>query len=152
MRIPWAGKQSKYTIIVGCGRLGASLADKLSDQGGSVTVVDKSQDSFRKLDAAYGGLTLVGDATDIATLRAANIQQADVIVSVTNDDNANIMVAQIARELYHIPSVVCRLYDPEREYVYREFGINTICPAILSAQEIGKLLGGELPEEEANPA
>ena len=96
------------------------------DDGGS------GQRAFRKLDAAYGGLTLVGDATDVAVLRSAQIERADTVVSVTNDDNTNIMVAQIACNLYHIPNVVCRLYDPEREVVYREFGIDTICPTVLS--------------------
>ena len=65
------------------------------------------------------------------------------IVQMRNDDNTNIMVAQIARNHYHIPSVVCRLYDPEREVVYREFGIDTICPTVLSTREIDRLLGRE---------
>ncbi len=130
-----------YTIIVGCGRLGANLANALSDHGDNVIIVDKNEEAFRKLSAAYGGLTLPGDATDISVLKAAGIERADVVVSVTNLDNTNIMVAQIAKEQYRIPRVVCRLYDPERECVYHEFGIDTICPAVLSAKEIGKLLG-----------
>ena len=136
-------KDEKYTVIVGCGRLGASLANAISDAEGSVIMVDRDEHAFRKLDAAYGGLTLVGDATDVAVLRSAQIERADTVVSVTNDDNTNIMVAQIARNLYHIPSVVCRLYDPEREVVYREFGIDTICPTVLSTREIDRLLGHE---------
>ena len=136
-------RDEKYTVIVGCGRLGASLANAISDAEGSVMMVDKDECAFRKLDAAYGGLTLVGDATDVAVLRSAHIERADTVVSVTNDDNTNIRVAQIARNLYHIPSVVCRLYDPEREVVYREFGIDTICPTVLSTREIDRLLGRE---------
>ena len=136
-------RNEKYTVIVGCGRLGASLATAISDEEGSVMMVDKDERAFRKLDSAYGGLTLVGDATDVAVLRSAQIERADTVVSVTNDDNTNIMVAQIARNLYHIPNVVCRLYDPEREVVYREFGIDTICPTVLSTREIDRLLGRE---------
>ena len=79
--------------------------------------------------------------TDIAVLRSAEIERADTVVSVTNDDNTNIMVAQIARNVYHIPNVICRLYDPEREIVYKEFGIDTICPTVLSTREIDRLLG-----------
>ncbi len=135
------GKKSDYTIIVGCGRLGGSLANELSDSGADVLMLDKSDSSFRKLSSSYGGLTLVGDATDVSTLKEAGIERAKVIVSVTNDDNTNIMVAQIAKELYHVPHVVCRLYDPERACVYHEFGINTICPAVISANEISRLLG-----------
>ena len=136
-------KDEKYTVIVGCGRLGASLANAISDAESSVMMVDQDERAFRKLDAAYGGLTLVGDATDVAVLRSAQIERADTVVSVTNDDNTNIMVAQIACNLYHIPNVVCRLYDPEREVVYREFGIDTICPTVLSTREIDRLLGRE---------
>ena len=136
-------RDEKYTVIVGCGRLGASLANAISDAESSVMMVDQDERAFRKLDAAYGGLTLVGDATDVAVLRSAQIERADTVVSVTNDDNTNIMVAQIACNLYHIPNVVCRLYDPKREVVYREFGIDTICPTVLSTREIDRLLGHE---------
>lgn len=137
-------KESDYTIIIGCGRLGANLANTLSEQGTNVLMVDKDENSFRKLSSSYGGLTLVGDATDISVLKEAGIQSAQVVVSVTNNDNTNIMAAQIAKEVYSIPHVVCRLYDPERECVYHEFGIETICPAVLSANEINKLLGSSV--------
>ena len=131
----------EYTIIVGCGRLGANLADEISESGGNIMIIDRDETSFRKLSSGYGGLTLVGDATDLSVLKDAGIERAQVVISVTDFDNTNIMVAQIARELYHIPKVVCRLYDPERECVYHEFGINTICPAVLSAREIKRLIG-----------
>lgn len=135
------GKKEPLTIIVGCGRLGAGLANTLSDQGENVVVLDENEEAFRKLSAAYGGLTQVGDATDLSSLKKAGIEEAQVVVSVTNNDNINIMVAQIAREKYHIPRVVCRIYDPERECVYRDFGIETVCPSILSAQAIEKVIG-----------
>ncbi|MGN0997255.1 MAG: potassium channel family protein, partial [Candidatus Ventricola sp.] len=100
------GKHSGYTVIIGCGRLGASLANAISDKEASVMMVDRDERAFRKLGTAYGGLTLTGDATDIAVLRSAEIERADTVVSVTNDDNTNIMVAQIARNVYHIPNVI----------------------------------------------
>lgn len=142
-------KDTDYTIIIGCGRLGANLANTLSENGTNVLIMDKYENSFRKLSSSYGGLTLVGDATDISALKEAGIEHAQVFVSVTNNDNANIMAAQIAKESYHIPHVVCRLYDPERECVYHEFGIETICPAVLSEKEISKLLGGSVYQLEA---
>ena len=142
-------KGSGYTVIIGCGRLGASLANAISDKDASVMIVDRDERAFRKLGAAYGGLTLTGDATDIAVLRSAEIERADTVVSVTNDDNTNIMVAQIARNVYHIPNVICRLYDPEREIVYKEFGIDTICPTVLSTREIDRLLGKAKGAKEA---
>jgi len=129
-----------YTIVIGCGRLGANLANTLSDEGGDVLIIDKGKDAFRKLSPSFGGLSITGDALDLDVLQEAQIHKASVVVAVTNSDNANIMVAQIARELFQIKRVIARLYDPERECVYREFGIDTICPAILSAKEIDKIL------------
>ena len=133
-------KSPNLTIIVGCGRLGASIANEISAKDGSATVIDKDEHAFRKLDSAYGGLTITGDATNISLLQEVDIAHADTVISVTDDDNTNIMVAQIAKEIYHVPHVICRLYDPEREYVYHEFGIETICPVVLSAQAIAQYL------------
>ncbi|MEA4895923.1 MAG: TrkA family potassium uptake protein [Oscillospiraceae bacterium] len=129
-----------YTFVIGCGRLGANLANTLSDEGGDVLIIDKNKDAFRKLSPSFGGLFITGDALDLDVLQGAQINKASVIVAVTNSDNTNIMVAQIAREMFQIKRVIARLYDPERECVYREFGIDTICPAILSAKEIDKIL------------
>jgi len=133
-------KNENYTIIIGCGRLGANLANTLSDSGEDVLIIDKNKEAFRKLSPAFGGLTLNGDATDLDVLQEAQISTATAVIAVTNNDNANILVAQISREIFHIERVIARLYDPEREYVYREFGIDTICPAVLSVKEIDKIL------------
>ncbi|MDK2966278.1 MULTISPECIES: TrkA family potassium uptake protein [Lacrimispora] len=133
-------KIHNYTIIIGCGRLGANLANTLSDNGEDVLIIDKNREAFRKLSPAFGGLSLQGDATDLDVLQEAQIGNASAVVAVTNHDNANILTAQIAREMFHIERVIARLYDPEREYVYREFGIDTICPAVLSVKEIDKIL------------
>ncbi|WP_349672793.1 TrkA family potassium uptake protein [Lacrimispora sp.] len=133
-------KNENYTIIIGCGRLGANLANTLSDNGEDVLIIDKNKEAFRKLSPAFGGLSLNGDATDLDILQEAQINNATTVIAVTNNDNANILVAQVAREIFHIERVIARLYDPEREYVYHEFGIDTICPAILSVKEIDKIL------------
>ena len=135
-------KNEGYTIIVGCGRLGANLAGTLSDDGGSIIIIDKNPDAFRKLSASYGGIVMTGDATEMNVLNNAEIEKATAVISVTNNDNTNIMVAQLAKEMYNIERVIARLFDPECECVYREFGIDTICPAVLSTKEIDKLLVG----------
>ena len=134
-------KNDGYTIIVGCGRLGANLANTLSDGGGEIVVIDKNQDAFRKLSASFGGIALAGDATEMTVLTNAEIEKATAVITVTNNDNTNIMVAQLAKEMFNIGQVIARLYDPERECVYKEFDIETICPAVLSTIEIDKLLG-----------
>lgn len=129
-----------YTIIIGCGRLGANLANALSNEGENVLIMDENKVSFRRLASNFGGLSVVGNGTDFVMLREAQIQNASAVIAVTNDDNTNIMVAQIARDVFHVNRVIARLYDPECESVYQELGIDTICPSVLSAKEIDKLL------------
>ena len=133
-------KKEDYIIIVGCGRLGANLANTLSDDNGNVLIMDTTKDSFRRLSSDFGGLSMVGSGTDLNALRDAQIDKASAVIAVTNDDNTNIMIVQLAREMFHVSRVIARLYDPDRESVYQELGIDTICPAILSAKEVGNLL------------
>ena len=130
----------KRVIIIGCGRLGANLAYYLYDEGNDVIVVDKSESSFRKLSSSFGGLTLVGDGTRLETLEQLEIKGKEIFIVVTDDDNVNIMISQMVREVYHIDKIICRLYDPQRECVYNEFHINTICPTYLSVLRIESLL------------
>lgn len=141
-------KREGYTIIVGCGRLGAYLAGELSDKDENVLIMDKSKDSFRRLSGGFGGLTIVGNGTDLDKLADAKIEKASCVIAVTNDDNTNITIAQIAKELFHVRTVIARLYDPERENVYHELGVDTICPTILSSKVIYGLLSGELEKEQ----
>ena len=136
----FGNKKNDYIIIIGCGRLGANLASALSDDGGNVLIMDKNKDSFRRLSPSFGGLSVVANGTDLDALREARIDSASTVIAVTNNDNTNIMVAQMARDLFHVDKVIARLFDPERESVYQEFGIKTICPAVLSVKEIDKML------------
>lgn len=132
-----------YTVIIGCGRLGANIANTLSDNEKNVLIIDDAKEAFRKLSPSFGGLTLAGDATDLDVLEEAKLDKANAVIIVTNNDNVNIMVAQLAKEIFKVTRVVARLYNPDCECVYREFGINTICPAVLSANEISVLLRNE---------
>ena len=142
----FASRKKNYTVIIGCGRLGANLASALSDEGSDVMIIDRDGGAFRRLSPSYGGLSLVADGADLDALKDAEIGTASAVSAVTNRDNTNIMVAQMARDLFHVDNVIARLYDPERESVYQEFGIKTICPAVLSAKEIDKLLSGSAQE------
>ena len=142
-------KQSSYTVIIGCGRLGANLANTLSEEGENVLILDKEKDSFRKLSSSFGGLAVEGDGTELDTLKAADVQRADTVVAVTNNDNINIMIAQIAKECFSVKKVISRLFDPERECVYQELGIDTIYPAVLSANEIDKILNRDASTQKA---
>lgn len=135
-------KSKDYTIIVGCGRLGANIANEISNEGSDVLIIDQNSESFRRLASNFGGLSVVADGTDLDKLREVKIERASTVIAVTNDDNTNIMVAQIARELFGVRRVIARLYDSECESVYKNLGINTICPSALSAKEIEKILDG----------
>lgn len=140
-------KKREYTIIVGCGRLGANLANTISNEGEDVLIMDENQSSFRRLSPNFGGLAIAANGTDFDKLKEAGIENASAVIAVTNHDNTNITVAQIAREVFGVKRVVARLYDPDCETVYKQLGINTICPAVLSAKEIDKLLGSSSFQE-----
>jgi trk system potassium uptake protein TrkA len=115
-------------VIMGCGRVGSLLAAQLHREGHEVSIIDMSQKSFRRLPDDFRGLAVIGTGIDEDVLRAAGIEGADAFVAVTEGDNRNIMAAQVAREIFGVPEVVARIYDPGREAIYRELGLDTICP------------------------
>lgn len=132
--------ENKRIVIMGCGRLGANLADYLYEQGHEVIVVDSDEDAFRKLSASYGGLTFISDATELETFDKLEIDEQTTMIVVTDSDNTNILISQVAREVYHVKTIICRLYNPQRECVYDEFHIDTICPTYLSVHRIEDIL------------
>lgn len=127
--------QPLYTIVVGCGRLGSLLAEGLSQQNHSVVAVDRDPASFDNLSAEFGGFRIAGDASELSVLREAKVDRADCVLAVTNRDAINLMVTQVAREIFQVPTAIARVFDPERESLYREFGITTISPVQLSADQ-----------------
>ena len=129
-------------IIMGCGRVGAQLAELLDRDGHKVTVLDVEQYSFRRLPENFGGTALVGDGTDEDALKKAGIEDADVFVSVTQGDNRNVMAAQIAKHIFNVPKVVCRIYDPLREQMYGALGLETMSPTIVGAQLLRDMILG----------
>lgn len=129
-----------HAVIVGCGRVGARLASELDRAGQEVAIVDVNEEAFRRLEPGFGGSTIIGTGIDEDVLIEAGIERADAFVSVTNGDNRNIMAAQVARERFAIPSIICRIYDPIRAETYRSLGYTTICPTT----EIADRMMGEL--------
>ncbi len=118
-------------VILGCGRVGATLAMQLEQAGHAVSVIDNNSDAFQRLSSKFRGEKIVGDGTQQEVLRRAGIENADAFAAVTNGDNRNIMASQIAREIFHIKKVVCRIYDPLREQTFRELGLETVCPTTI---------------------
>lgn len=121
-------------IIMGCGRVGAALAALLDSEGHDVTVMDVDAYSFRRLPVEFRGTAMVGNGIDEDALRRAGIEEAEAFAAVTQGDNRNVMAAQIALHIFHVPKVVCRIYDPIREETYRTLGLRTICPTTVGAR------------------
>ncbi|MFN8660828.1 MAG: TrkA family potassium uptake protein [Thermomicrobiales bacterium] len=115
-------------VIMGCGRVGARVASLLDHTGNDVTVIDVDPRAFQRLPSTFGGDTIIGTGIDEDVLRRAGIEDADAFIAVTNGDNRNIMAAQVARLIFNVPEVVCRIYDPVREDTYRRLGLTTVCP------------------------
>lgn len=124
----------QYVVIVGCGRLGSMLANQLSSLGSSVVVVDRDEAAFDNLSTEFSGFRITGDAAELAVLRRAKIEKADCLLAITPSDNVNLMVTQVAQTVFQVPKVIARVFDPSREEVYRQFGIETISPTKLSAE------------------
>lgn len=121
-------------VILGCGRVGAMLASMMDREGHTVSIIDQSNDSLQRLPTEFGGNVFIGNGVDEDVLLRAGIKDADAFVAVTNGDNRNIMASQIAREIFKVKKVVCRIYDPIREETYRELGLETLCPTRVGAQ------------------
>lgn len=121
-------------IIMGCGRVGAQLASLLDADGHDITVIDVDAHSFRRLPPSFGGTALVGDGTDEDMLKKAGVSGADAFVAVTQGDNRNVMAAQIAKNIFNVPRVICRIYDPLRKDVYEALGLEAISPTTVFAQ------------------
>jgi trk system potassium uptake protein len=121
-------------IIMGCGRVGARLATLLDIEGHQVTILDTDAYSFRRLPPDFGGTALVGNGIDQENLKQAGIEEADAFVSVTQGDNRNVMAAQIARYIFSVPKVVCRIYDPLRRELYNALGLDALSPTTIFSQ------------------
>ena len=124
------------TVIVGCGRVGAVLADSFDKAGHEVIVIDPSTRAFDRLPSTFGGNALRGDGTDEDTLRRAGAEGADIFIAMTEGDNRNVMAAQIAKHIFGVPRVVVRIYDPIREEMYHDLGLRTISPTKLGAEAL----------------
>ncbi len=119
---------------MGSGRVGAQLAGLLDAEGHQVSVMDNDAYSFRRLPADFGGMALVGNGLDQEALKKAGIEEADAFVAVTQGDNRNVMAAQIAKHIFNVPRVMCRIYDPLRQEIYQTLGLEAISPTTIFAK------------------
>jgi trk system potassium uptake protein TrkA len=123
-----------YMVIMGCGRVGARLAQLLVEAGHEVQVLDMNPAAFDRLGRDFAGSTMVGNGIDHDVLVKAGIERADGFAAVTQGDNRNIMAAQIAKHVFRVPRVVTRIYDPIRTDTFRALGLDAISPTVIGAQ------------------
>jgi trk system potassium uptake protein len=127
-------------IVVGCGRLGSELAQRLYERGHRVAVIDPVRASFDNLSPQFRGQTIEGEALSQDVLRRAGIAQADALAAATNVDSINAVVAHIARSVYHVPNVVVRNYDPHWRPVHEAFGVHVVSSTSWGAQRMEEML------------
>jgi trk system potassium uptake protein TrkA len=135
-----------HIVIMGCGRVGSTLAHILEDRDNTVSVIDRDPEAFRRLGSGFKGDRVTGIGFDRAVLTQAGIERADAFAAVSSGDNSNIIAARVARETFGVQRVAARIYDPRRAEVYERLGIPTVATVRWTAdQMLRKLLpeGGE---------
>jgi trk system potassium uptake protein len=125
-----------HVVIMGCGRVGSTIAHSLEAAGHSVAIVDQNAEAFRRLGPDFAGRTVTGVGFDRDTLVEAGIEEADAFAAVSSGDNSNIISARVARETFGIDNVVARIYDPRRAEVYARLGIPTVATVRWTADEM----------------
>ena len=137
-----------HVVIVGCGRVGSTLALSLISSGHSVAVVDRKSDAFFRLRDNFAGQTITGIGFDRDVLEEAGIRKASAVAAVTNGDNSNILVARVARESFGIENVVARISDPKRAEIYERLGIATVATVKWTSDRILRRILPDLPAVE----
>jgi trk system potassium uptake protein TrkA len=137
------GRATVHIVIMGCGRVGATLAHILEDQGHSVAIIDQESESFRRLGSGFKGRRITGVGFDRDILIEAGIEEAAAFAAVSSGDNSNIIAARVARETFGVQNVGARIYDPRRAEVYQRLGIPTVATVRWTAHQMLRRL---LPE------
>jgi trk system potassium uptake protein len=125
-----------HVVIMGCGRVGSTLALYLEDRSHTVSIIDANPEAFRRLGAKFSGDKVTGFGFDREVLRSAGIEEAGAFAAVSSGDNSNIIAARVAREMFGIDNVVARIYDPRRAAVYQRLGIPTVATVRWTADQI----------------
>ncbi len=125
-----------YIIVMGCGLLGAKVAELLADERHNVVVIDKDRRAFDRLSPRFNGVTQVGNGIDLDVQRAAGAEHADAFAGLTANDNANLMAAQVARKVFAVPKVVARLSQDDKQEMYENLGVQVVSPMSIGAMQI----------------
>jgi trk system potassium uptake protein TrkA len=130
------GRKSVHIVIMGCGRVGSTIAHILEAQGHSVAVIDRDPEAFRKLSSGFKGTRITGIGYDREVLAQAGIERADGFAAISSGDNSNVIAARVARESFGVQRVVARIYDPRRADVYQRLGIPTVATVRWTADQM----------------
>lgn len=125
-----------HVVIMGCGRVGSSLAQELDARGHSVSIIDQDPAAFRKLPSTFGGRTIAGVGFDRDRLIEAGVERADAFAAVSSGDNSNIISARVARETFKVGKVIARIYDPRRAEIYQRLGIETVASVAWTTRQM----------------
>lgn len=136
-------------VIMGCGRVGAALATMLDGDGHDVTVLDFRPEAFRRLPPEFKGRKHTGNGIDQDVLARIGLAQADAFVATTQGDNRNVMATQMAKHVFGVRRTLCRIYDPIREEIYKDLGLETISPTLVGARMLKEMLDREPNAETA---
>jgi trk system potassium uptake protein TrkA len=137
-----------HVVIVGCGRVGSTLAKNLTADGNTVSIIDRRASAFERLGPSYTGQTVLGIGFDRDRLTEAGIERADAVAAVTSGDNSNILIARVARETFGIERVVARIYDPRRAAIYQRLGITTVATALWTVERVQRRIVNSGPAVE----
>ncbi len=138
-------------LIAGCGKTGAKLASQLCEEGHDVSIIAQSQaHADTNIDNEFSGTVMYGIAIDQSVLKKSGIDTCDVFIAMTDDDNTNIMSAQLAKEIFNVPRILARVADPEKANIFEDLGIETICPTELAIEAISASIRNDISERLVN--
>ena len=132
-------------LVIGCGRVGSSIALQLQSEGWDVVVVDENEDALSRLGDHWPGAFLVGQGIDTDLLREAGIEEADAVIASTDGDNTNIVIGEVAQKRFDVKCVVVRVLDPARAEFYAARGMRTVCPTQTAIDSLAQIVRAAVP-------
>jgi trk system potassium uptake protein TrkA len=132
-------------LVIGCGRVGSSIALQLQSEGWDVVVVDENEDALSRLGDHWPGAFLVGHGIDTDLLREAGIEEADAVIASTDGDNTNIVIGEVAQKRFDVKCVVVRVLDPARAEFYAARGMRTVCPTQTAIDSLAQIVRAAVP-------
>ena len=136
-------------LVIGCGRVGSSVALELDRLGWDVTAIDEKEDALHRLGENWSGGFVVGHGMDIEVLRQAGIEDADAVIVATDGDNTNLVIGQLAQKRFNIATTIVRVLDPARAALYKELGLWTVCPTSTAIETLTRAVNSSAAREEA---